>query len=142
MRVFLDANVLFSMALAGASPLRLFCRLAETGACQLIASPYAIDEARRNIARKRPGSAAGLDKLIAEISVCAEGDAELVRWARSVGLPEKDAPILAAAARANADILVTGDRADFGNLFARKLRGVTVLPPRAALEQILANAAE
>ena len=61
-----------------------------------------------------------------------------MRWARSTGLPEKDAPILAAAAQTKADILVTGDRTDFGGLYERKLRGVEILPPRAALERILA----
>lgn len=142
MRVFLDANVLFSAAHAAASPLRSFFRLAETGACELLASPYAIDEARRNIARKHHGKSADLEGLIAQITVCREAGAEAVRWARSTGLPGKDAPILAAAAQAKADILVTGDRADFGSLYERKFRGVEVLPPRTSLERILADAAK
>lgn len=141
MRVFLDANVLFSAAYAAASPLRSFFRLAEVQACELRASPYAIDEARRNIARKHGGRSADFERLIAQITVCREAGAEGRRWARSTGLPDKDAPILAAAAQARADILVTGDRADFGNLYERKFRGVEVLHPRAALERILGDAA-
>lgn len=142
MRVFLDANVLFSVAHASASPLHSFFRLAEAEVCELLASPYAIDEARRNIARKYPGKAADLDGLIAQITICPEADAEATRWAGSTGLPDKDAPILAAAARARADILVTGDRADFGSHYGRRLRGVEVLPPRMALERILAGEGE
>jgi predicted nucleic acid-binding protein len=138
MRVFLDANALFSAAHAIGSPLHGFFRLADVGACELVASPLVLDEARRNIARKHPASTADLEQLIARIVVCREAGAEDVLWARVAGLPEKDAPILAAAVRAKADILVTGDRTDFANLYERKLRGVEILPPRAALERILA----
>ena len=139
MRIFLDANILFSAAYGTESPMRAFFRLAEVGICELLASPFALDEARRNIARKHPAKTPDLERLIAQIAVCREAGAEEVRWARSTGLPDKDAPILAAAVQAKADILVTGDRADFGVLYGRNLRGVQVLPPRAALERILAS---
>ena len=142
MRIFLDVNVLFGAAHANASPLRAFFHLARAGVCELLASPYALDEVRRNIARKHPLRSADLEQLIARIAVCREADADAVRWARSTGLPAKDAPILAAAAQARADILVTGDRADFGILYECNLRGVEVLPPRTALERILAAASE
>ena len=138
MRIFLDANILFSAAHRTESPMRAFFRLAEAGICELLASPFALDEARRNIARKYPAKTADLEQLIVQIAICREASAEEVRWARSTELPEKDAPILAAAAQAKADILVTGDRADFGSLYERNLRGVEVLPPRTALERILA----
>ena len=138
MRIFLDANILFSAAHATQSPLRAFFRLAEAGMCELLASPYALDEARRNIARKYPAKTADLEQLIAQIAVCREAGAEELRWACSTGLADKDTPILAAAAQAKADFLVTGDRADFGGLYERNLRGVKVLPPRTALERILA----
>ena len=138
MRIFLDANVLFSAAHGAGSPLHGFFHLAEAGVCELIASRFALDEARRNIARKHPAQTAELEQLIARIAVCREAAAEGVLWARSTGLPEKDAPILAAAVQAKADMLVTGDRTDFGDLYARKLRGVEVLPPRIALKRIIA----
>jgi len=138
MRVFLDANVLFSAAHSPGSPLNGFFRLAEAGVCELVASPFALDEARRNIARKHPAKMAELEQLNLRISICREADVEGVLWARSAGLPETDAPILAAAAIAKADMLVTGDRADFGSFYERKLHGVEILTPRTALERILA----
>jgi len=138
MRVFLDANVLFSAAHRTESPLRAFFRLAEEGVCELPASPFVLDEARRNIARKHPAKTAELEQLIARIAICREATSDEVRWARSAGLPDKDAPILATAVQAKADFLVTGDRADFGGLYERKLRGVEILTPRTALERILA----
>jgi uncharacterized protein len=142
MRIFLDANVLFSAAHGTESPLRAFFRLAEAEVCDLLASPFALDEARRNIARKHSAKTADLEQLIAHVAICLEASAEEMRWARSTGLPAKDAPILAAALQAKADILVTGDRADFGRLYGRKLRGLEVLPPRTALERILAAVRE
>lgn len=138
MRIFLDANVLFSAAHRTDSPLRAFFRLAEAKVCELLASPFALDEARRNIARKNPSKTAELEQLIAQITTCREAGAEETRWARSTGIPDKDAPILAAAVQAQADILVTGDRTDFGSLYGQKLRGLEVLAPRTALERILA----
>lgn len=138
MRIFLDANVLFSAALNTGSRLRAFFRLAGAGVCELLASPFALDEARRNVARKHPAKTADLEQLIARIAICREATSDEVHWARSAGLPDKDAPILAAAVQAKANILVTGDRADFGSLYGRNLRGLEILPPRTALERILA----
>jgi len=138
MRIFLDANVLFSAALTTGSQLRVFFRLAEAGVCELLASPFGLDETRRNIARKHPTKIADLEQLIARIAICREATSDEVRWARSAGLPDKDAPIFAAAVQAKAEMLVTGDRADFGGPYERKLRGVEILTPRTALERILA----
>lgn len=140
MRVFLDANVLFSAALTPSGGLQAFFGLAAAGLCELVASPYAIDEARRNIARKQPTNMPALEQLIAQITVCPEATPDAVQWALSTGLPVKDAPILAAAAQAKAEFLVTGDRTDFGFLYKRTLRGVEVLPPRTALERVVAAA--
>jgi uncharacterized protein len=140
MRIFLDANVLFSAAYSTSNGLRGFFSLADVGVCELISSPFARDEARRNIARKYPAKTADLEHLIARITICREATSDAVRWARSTGLPDKDAPILAAAVQAKADMLVTGDRAHFGILYACKVGGVEVLTPAAALERILALA--
>lgn len=142
MRVFLDANILFSAAHHTESPLHGFFRLAEAGVCELVASPFALDEARRNIARKHPAKTADLEQLIVRIAICREATSDEVRWARSTGLPDKDVPILAAAVQAKADILVTGDRADFGSLYGHNLRGLEILPPRTALERMLTTERE
>lgn len=58
-------------------------------------------------------------------------------WAVEQGLPSKDAPILAAAAAARADLLVTGDRSHFGHLFNRCLRDVTIVLSIDALARVL-----
>lgn len=61
----------------------------------------------------------------------------LFAWASEQGLPPKDAPILAAAVQARADLLVTGDSRDFGPFFGRTLRGVKVVTPAQALAAVL-----
>ena len=140
MRIFLDANVLFSAALNISSGLRGFFSLVEAGVCELLASPFALDEARSNITRKYPAQTADLEQLIAHITICREATSAEVLWARSTGLPDKDAPILAAAFQAKAELLVTGDRADFGHMYDTTIRGITVVSPVRALELILKKA--
>jgi hypothetical protein len=49
---------------------------------------------------------------------------------QGIALPEKDAPILAAAMAAGATHLITGDRRDFGAHYGKTIGGVLVLPPR------------
>ncbi|MBI5439062.1 MAG: hypothetical protein HY936_08995 [Nitrosomonadales bacterium] len=52
-------------------------------------------------------------------------------------LPEKDRTVLAAAVRHHCDILVTGDRTHFGQLYGKTIRGVSVLSPAMLAETVL-----
>ena len=124
MKLFLDANVIFSAADREEGRSQDLVALARGGLCELLASAHALEEARRNL----------------ELKSAAEAPAALVVWARAQGLPLKDAPILAAAVHARADLLVTGDVRDFGHLFGRALRGTRVVTPAVALDQVLKGA--
>jgi predicted nucleic acid-binding protein len=128
-RVFLDANVLFSAAYREAGSVRAFFALANAGACTLVASAYAIEEARRNIALKHPRRVSDLEALVAAVETCPEPSPATLAWASKAGLREKDAPILAAAVDAHCHILATGDRTDFAPLFGRRVRGTLVMLP-------------
>jgi predicted nucleic acid-binding protein len=121
-RVFLDANVLFSAAYRENAGLLALWRLPET---DLLASGYAIEEARRNLdsSEKR----ARLDGLLAGVQIVVEGAGHHVP--HSVRLAEKDRPILAAAIAAGATHLITGDLKDFGPLLGRRVEGVLVQTP-------------
>lgn len=106
-----------------------FFRLAREGGCILVASAYALDEARGNLAIKAPSALSRLDdELAGLLELVAEPGADIIATAAAEGLPAKDAPILAAAMAARADLLVTGDRRHFGPLFGRHIHGVKVLP--------------
>ena len=137
MRVFLDANVIFSAAYQHASALLVFFELAGPGVIDLTASPFAIEEARSNIALKRPERATDCDSLVATLSIAAAASEEHLALAQAAGLLEKDRPIFAAALATEADLLVTGDRMHFGRLFGRSFGRSTVNRPAEALSAIL-----
>lgn len=65
--------------------------------------------------------------------------ASAIADAATQGLPDKDAPILAAAVAAQADILVTGDRTHFGHLYGKVIGGLRVLTLRDALASSIAD---
>lgn len=140
MKLFFDANVVFSAAHQETGNAQALIALARVGGCTLQSSAYAIEEARRNLALKSRGYEQRLAGALAQIEVVAEANPALVEWARNEGLPLKDAPILAAAVQAGAEVLVTGDTRDFGPLYGRTLRGVQVLAPARALALVLKDA--
>jgi uncharacterized protein len=133
MRVFLDANVLFSTAYRETGSVRAFFALAAAGACDLVSSGYAMEEARRNILAKHPEHAGDLESLLSGVTLCNEPAPATIAWAVAQRLPPKDAPILAAAVEARCHLLVTGDRTHIGALFGRRLRGTVVMLPVDAI---------
>ena len=136
MLLFLDANVLFTASISPDGTSRALVRLSAMGACRLAASPFAIDEAGRNVALKRAAHFADLDEVLACIESLADAHPALSTWAGRY-VVAKDAPILAAAVAARADVLVTGDRRHFGHLFGRAVHGTRIEPPRVALRLVL-----
>lgn len=132
-RLLLDANVLFSACISPRGRAAALVALAEHDLCELVASPHVVQEARRNLEARYPERAAHLEEVLGVVAMVPEAPAALATWAREQGLPDQDAPVLAAAVQARADALVTGDRTHFGALFGRTLRGVRVVPLPAAL---------
>ena len=121
-RVFLDANVLFSAAYRENSGLLDLWRLPET---VLLASGYAVEEARRNLASSP--ARARLDVLLSDVEIVVEGAG--FHLPDSLRLADKDRPILAAAIAAGATHLITGDLKDFGPLRGHRIAGVLVQTP-------------
>jgi predicted nucleic acid-binding protein len=137
MRLFLDANVIFSAAHNPKGNAAALFLLAEQGHCQLLSSRYAIEEARRNIELKYPGRLEELERLISFLSISAEASIGAVAAAGEHGLPPKDAPILAAAEQALCDLLVTGDRTHFGHLYDTAVSQTLIVTPISALGRVL-----
>ncbi|MGC9452201.1 MAG: hypothetical protein ACP5I4_12235 [Oceanipulchritudo sp.] len=135
MKVFLDANILFSAADDRSQVHRFVRFLADKGVAA--SSDYALAEAARNILLKRPHCAGGLRELAARIAIVQSCDAPV-----PVRIADKDRPILATAVRARCDYLVTGDQRDFGHLFGQSVgptRIVTVLMMREVLQELLSG---
>jgi len=112
MRLFLDANVLFTAAHNPDGKAALVLTLGHEGFWQLVTSAYALEEASRNLGRKYPDRMEALETWLPRIRIATDP--------RSVpcpaGLSEKDWPIYRAAIGCRADILLTGDIKDFGFL--------------------------
>ncbi len=137
MKLFLDANVIFTAAYSRTGNGRGLFMLADADCCTLCTSAFALDEARRNLALKAPDKLNELDRLLSGLAIVPESPPDGVKRAASLPLAMKDAPIMAAAIACSSDILVTGDRRDFGHLFGKIVEGVRVLTPRDTLEELL-----
>ena len=127
--VFLDANILFSVA-HGSVGLDSLWTLSKKSEYRLIASQYVIEEARRNLGSTE--KLRKLDSCLSRVQVVTEADPKL---SCSIDLPEKDIPVLMAAVTAKADYLLTGDIAHFGKYFGRNIMGVKILMAREYLQQ-------
>jgi len=122
-RLFLDANVLFSAAYRDDAGVQQLWRVPNA---ELITSDYAVEEATRN--PREPHQRKRLAGLLAFVEV--KPSATLAPSQRGdVRLPDKDWPILSGAVQARATHLITGDVRDFGVYFDRRVLGVLVLPP-------------
>lgn len=129
-KVFLDANVLFSAALGGAS-FALLWEIAASGKISLYSSRYCFIEASENLKRKRPAPLPLHTQQKQRVAAISENTAYL-EWAAAL-VPEKDAPVLAAARGAEMEVLLTGDIRDFGALMQRDDLGIRVCTLRAFL---------
>jgi len=135
-RLFLDANVVFAAAISPEGRAQALFTLAEAGYGTLLTSSFAAEEARRNVERKYPSALGRLEDLLNRCRTVPEGTPTRLAWARDF-LPAKDAPILAAAVEAGAELLVTGDRAHFGALHGRTFEGTEVTSLAEGLARLL-----
>jgi uncharacterized protein len=138
MRVFLDANILFSAEKSGGA-VRELLRLLLAGGHECRVDDYVVIEARRNLAAKEPSALIALESLLSRLHISpaqAPGPAlRSVNW-----LPEKDRTVLAAAMRLRCDALVTGDRTHFEPGYGKLFGGVTIHSPRSLAEKLFRSA--
>jgi len=119
-RVFLDANVLFSASNIGGNIFRLVHLLIERE--EAVTSDFAAEEACRNVQLKRQPWAENLNALLRQVRVVPS-----IQFDLPVKLSDKDQPILCTAIRYGCQYLVTGDKQDFGHLYDRSIDGVTII---------------
>jgi len=136
-RAFLDANVLFSAAYRTSAGLRRLWLLPEAKLCT---SPYAIEEARRNLDTSI--QRAELDALITQLNVVADVTSIDHPIFQQITLPEKDRPILLTAVSAGATHLLTGDMRHFGPFYGRHILGVLIQLPAAFIRALAVDAPE
>jgi predicted nucleic acid-binding protein len=129
MKVFLDANILFSAAMKGSLVNKTITAISRE--LVLVTSAYAYEEARRNLTRKAPAALAELELLCAHIARYDQTAA-----IPDVQLPDKDKPILGAAIAAGCVRLVTGDMRHFKTMFGREISGVKILSLASFIQEL------
>ena len=140
-RLFLDANVLFTAAHNPSGKAALIIDLGVQGNWEIVSSSYAIEEARRNISIKFPDCLERFETLISAILKVPTGSG----LSCPVSLPEKDRPILEAATHCKATHLLTGDmkpptrHASARDGASRKGNFVHIVPLNPAYEAGLAG---
>ena len=135
MRVFLDANILFSSARSDGAVRHLVNALLTAGhSCWV--DEYVVAEARRNLHLKNGHALSDFEVLLRKLKIADVRANASAEWAGVDWLPEKDRPVLLAAMRLRCNFLVTGDRRHFGAGYGRTFGGVTLHSPRSMAEAL------
>ena len=110
-RLFLDSSALYAAIYSSTGAARELIRWSIQGRVQLIASQDVLEETQRNIARKAPEIADVFHFFLAmlPLEIVPDPTKAEVRQAEQF-VAQKDAPIVAAARKANVDYLVTFDK--------------------------------
>ena len=124
MRIFLDANILFSDAKSTGAIHSLLDLCLKHGHV-LVADAYVIEEARRNLSLKFPETLKVFDSRIGQMET--QRVRPMSKETETFGLPEKDVPVLNAALGLRCDVLVTGDKRHFGHLYGKKIEETLIL---------------
>ena len=120
MRIFLDANVLFSASNQSSHIAELIYLILERH--EPVTSDLALEEARRNIQAKRPHWMNAFIQLSEKVTTVPTRIMDL-----PVSIADKDAPILASAIQSKCNYLVTGDKKHFGHLYYQVVEGLEVV---------------
>ena len=113
MRIFLDANVLFSAARSDGSVRVLIERLLAAGH-ECVADAYVVEEARRNLAVKSVPQVVAPTRLLQRLEVAGAHPR----------IPANAAPL-------------TGYRTHFGRYYGKQLAGMQIHSPRTLAEDLL-----
>ena len=120
MRVFLDANVLFSAA-SPDSPTRQLLEAVLRHA-KAVTNEHAWEEARRNVALKRPHLTNELNRLKPRLEFTGK-----FRAVENPVVPHKDQPVIGGAVASGCSHLWTGDKRHFGSLYGRTVEGTRIV---------------
>ena len=127
MRIFLDANVLFSAGKSSGA-VRTFLLQLKSSGHTLVADGFVVGEARRNLEAKFPTAMKDFEALMKDMEASAKVCGPL-RTETAPELPEKDRPVLAASIYHRCQVLLTGDKMHFGPLYGQTIEGVEIHSP-------------
>lgn len=109
-RAFIDSSVLYAATISSKGYAHDLIRLAVAGQVELVTSSYVLAEVTQNLADKQPRALHTLNEIVRTIGwlVVDVSREEVLAAAEYTVL--KDAPVVAAAVKADCDYLVTYDR--------------------------------
>ena len=134
--VFLDSNVLFSVAWTGREKSRsaILFELQSLGFVRLFISRLVLEETMSNLREKRPEAIPFVEELSGEVEIvpdlAVEGEDLRVQ-----GLPENDRLILSTAVSHGMDFFLTGNSKDFRCLYRCRIGRTLILTPREFLNR-------
>lgn len=121
-RVFIDANVLFSACKPRSKLRRIVRALCKEGAA--VSSSIALGEARKNLEKKKPEWLEHLPSVNRNLVIHDSYQPVVLR-----GLPETDLKLFQIAVSAGCTHFVTGDLKHFGPWMGKEVHGVNVVEP-------------
>jgi len=113
MKLFLDANIIYSAAKSKLGASYLIFQLRGRFNFQLISSRLALVEAERNITEKKSSETVESFYKLIEVKKIISVDSKQAKHYYKRVIEEKDAPILYGAKQSKADYLITLDRKHF-----------------------------
>ncbi|HEY7699754.1 MAG TPA: PIN domain-containing protein [Vicinamibacteria bacterium] len=124
MKLFFDANVIFTAAHNPQGKAAFVLERASKGQWEVVSSSFAIEEARRNLEAKFPDALEAFENLLRVVGVVPD----VAEKSCPIKLPEKDVPIFLAALGARCTHLITGDRKAFGRFMnePKRTSGVVI----------------
>ncbi len=130
MKIFLDANIIFSACKPDSAIASLVSILAKKH--RLISCDYAVEEAERNLLRKQNEWHKSFKSVLKGIGV-----KKTITQKIPVQLADKDVVILSSAIFYKCKILITSDKRDFGHLICKTIQDTKILTPSMVYEEIL-----
>ena len=129
-KVFLDSNVVFSIAYTGKDRSRsyLIYDIQALGLIKVYLSNLVCKESLFNIRKKKPDAEQLLKELIHKSKALGDIVADL-KHAEVNKLPQNDRIILSTAVYHKTDVFVTGNEEDFKNLYHKRVLGTLILRP-------------
>lgn len=129
MRLFLDTSVLLAASGSANGASHEIFRLASSNQWTLVATPYVVEEVRRNLSNFPAAASTEWNRLRGDLVLM---DDVFTVDRPAVFVPAKDRPVLFSAL-AWADVLLTLDRGDFERLLGNEFYGLAILTPGSFL---------
>ena len=135
MRIFLDANILFSAAKSDGGIRKLVFTLIGKGH-DCVIDAFVLEEARRNLGIKYLHGLPALHDITKSLHF-SQSMHSIKKDAAGLPIPETDKYVLSSAIHTRCNFLVTGDRRHFGAFYGKTVCGMVIHSPQSIAAVLL-----